>query len=358
MRDLKKDEGILVYRLGSLGDTLLALPAYHLIRRARPDSKMVLLTNMPVNGKAAPAREILNGVDLFDHVIEYPVRLRSAGGLLALRRQIKQERLSLGVYLMGGNELGRTVRDYVFLRWAGIKSVVGMTWKRVDRRCRWRSDLGRYEWEAERLARRVRFFGEVNLAGAEWWSLQLTEAELRGAEGRIRGKGISGRFIAASVGAKADVKDWTDNNWSELVRLLAQGAERSHGLVFVGSRDERGRCEALLQGWRGEAANFCGDLTVRESAAVLKRASMFVGHDSGPMHLAATVGTPCVAVFSARGLPGQWWPRGDRNKIFYNQTPCFGCELDVCIQWNKKCILGIKPDAVAGAVCTMLERTP
>ena len=92
--------------------------------------------------------------------------------------------------------------------------------------------------------------------------------------------------------------------------------------------------------------NLCGETSARVSAAVLERARLFVGHDSGPMHLAAAVGTPCVAVFSSRHLPGVWFPWGSRNRVIYTDVPCRGCNLDVCVRYAKKCIASISVDEV------------
>jgi len=49
----------------------------------------------------------------------------------------------------------------------------------------------------------------------------------------------------------------------------------------------------------------------------MKNAQFFLGHDSGPMHLAALIEVPCVAIFSARAKPGVWFPFGSNNSIFY-----------------------------------------
>ena len=75
-----------------------------------------------------------------------------------------------------------------------------------------------------------------------------------------------------------------------------------------GAAVERERTDHLLSHWPGKRVNLCGELSVRESAAVLRSARVFIGHDSGPMHLAAAVGIPCAAIFSARNPPGRWFP--------------------------------------------------
>jgi ADP-heptose:LPS heptosyltransferase len=83
---------------------------------------------------------------------------------------------------------------------------------------------------------------------------------------------------------------------------------------------------------------------------VFSHAAVFLGPDSGPKHLAASVGVPCVCVFGARDLPGVWFPPGERNQVIYHQPECFGCGLETCIENQKKCIRSVTVDEVEQAV--------
>src|SRR5882757_2146589 len=80
---------VLIYRLGSLGDTLVALPAFHLIARAFPDAERRLLTNFPVNAKAPPAAAILENTNLIHGYFRYAAGTRSPRELLTLWWQLR-----------------------------------------------------------------------------------------------------------------------------------------------------------------------------------------------------------------------------------------------------------------------------
>jgi ADP-heptose:LPS heptosyltransferase len=151
-------------------------------------------------------------------------------------------------------------------------------------------------------------------------------------------------------------KDWGKENWRA---LLAKMAAESLGrpLLLVGAAEESEASEFAAEGWRqnggGPVVNLCGRLSPRESAAALARAELFVGHDSGPMHLAAAVGTPCVAVFAARNIPQQWFPFGKRHRVVYHRVECAGCGLETCIVERKRCLMSITVDEVMDAVRLM-----
>jgi len=161
-------------------------------------------------------------------------------------------------------------------------------------------------------------------------------------------------LLALCVGTKVQAKDWGRNNWVELTRRLSMSLT-GYGLVLLGSSDEWETSEACLKEWAGPGVNLSGRSSPRVSAAVLKQCCLFVGHDSGPMHLAACGGVPCVAVFSARNFPGQWFPPGRHNQIIYHRTDCAGCRLEVCLTEKKKCIASITVSEVEQAVLKTLS---
>jgi ADP-heptose:LPS heptosyltransferase len=74
------------------------------------------------------------------------------------------------------------------------------------------------------------------------------------------------------------------------------------------------------------------------------------------MHLAASVGTVCVSIFSARNRPGIWFPFGNAHEVIYHKTDCFGCNLEVCTIEKKKCILSISVDEVVAAARRARDR--
>jgi ADP-heptose:LPS heptosyltransferase len=313
---------LLIYRLGSLGDTVVALPCFHLIRRVYPDRRIVLLTNQPVSEKAAPAMEVLAGSGLCDEAIHYPIGLRGPHALAALRRRILSFKFDTAFHLNSTRSLLQSCRDHLFLRACGVKRIIGTPVSRRDLRIRRRMQP-LAEQECVGLARRIRRIGQVDPSDRAVWDLHFRAEEREGAWSLLRDGEISKPFIAASMGTKHLANDWGDENWMRLLQII--GAARPElGLVLVGSPGEFERSERLRRCWRGSFTNACGRCNTRVSAAVLERAALFVGHDSGPMHLAAAVGAPVVAVFSWRNPPGQWFPGWigwDHVRVFYPPLP-------------------------------------
>jgi ADP-heptose:LPS heptosyltransferase len=306
---------LLIYRMGSLGDTIVALPIFHLIGRAFPDAERRVLTNFPVNSDAAPLQDVLGDGGFADGYFAYPKGTRSARRLLALRREIRGWQPDAAIYLTARS--GFFVRrDLMFLRWCGVPEVLCAPTSRDLQNHRAPDQNGLWESEATRLARCSAQLGEAGLADPANWSLRPTGTEEELANAILSAWPGAGSFAAFSIGAKIDIKSWGDDRWASLLEGLSARLP-GLGLALIGGPNDRDRSENVARRWRGPILNLCGNATPRVGSLVIERAKIFMGHDSGPMHQAASVGTPSVAVFSNRAKPGIWFPFGAHNRVFY-----------------------------------------
>ena len=348
---------ILIYRLGSLGDTVIALPCFHIIKDIFPNADITLLTNKPIVAKAAPLEAVLGNEYFFDRILSYPVGTRNLKILLQLIKQIRALKIDTLVNLTAARSKKAATRDKWFFRAAGIKNLIAFPSEIADFEPAIDPLTGYYEWEAQRLINRLKPLKQISLNDEHYWDLRLTAQEVQSADAAIADLIHGKQIIAISLGTKCQSNDWEEDNWIALVKLLNLYCVDYQFLV-VGAPEEWERAEECLKVWKGKSINLCGKTSPRVSAEILRRASVFIGHDSGPMHLAACVGTPCVAIFSGRNLPKQWYPRGDKNKVIQHLPECAGCQLEICIIEQKKCILSISENEVLDAVLDVLDITP
>jgi len=87
----------------------------------------------------------------------------------------------------------------------------------------------------------------------------------------------------------------------------------------------------------------------------MERCGVFIGVDSGPMHLASAVGIRCACVFSAHDRPGVWFPFGLGHQVVYHQTDCFGCRLKICVEQAKRCITSVTVDEMISATMAAID---
>ncbi len=324
-RTKKQPERIVIFRLGSLGDTVVSLPCLHKVAEVFPNAERIVLTNVPVSAKAAPLDMILANSALIDGVIDYPIGLRSAQRLWALRRRLRDVGATTMIYLAPVRGRLEVYRDIVFFWICGITRIIGAPTSKDL--CEHRVDpvSGDLEPECSRLARTLAALGPIELADPANWDLRLTDRER--AVGAKTVAAFEGRpYIAINMGGKAIENIWGDDNWRGLFRELSR-THGGYGLLIIGSADDAACVASVTESWPSAVVNACGQLAPRESAAALERADLFVGHNSGPMHLAAACGVTVVALFGNANPPRVWHPYGQRHRVIQRMQGIFAIKI-------------------------------
>jgi ADP-heptose:LPS heptosyltransferase len=165
------------------------------------------------------------------------------------------------------------------------------------------------------------------------------------------GLGTGEPLVVMNPGGSHESKRWPDDYWRELIRLLGQAD--GPRLALFGSNAERPLLEDLARTAIHKTAWVVTRPQVVDAAALLTRASVLVGPDSGLAHMAYGLGVPAVIFFGPDdpALSGPYQPRGPamvlvRDKSVCPQVP--GCRKKVCRP--NRCLLAITPDEVTRAV--------
>ncbi|WP_024278765.1 glycosyltransferase family 9 protein [Xanthobacter sp. 126] len=297
---------IVIYRLGSLGDTVVALPFFNRIAELYPDHERIVLTNVPVSSQAAPLLVVLGNKKLVHDAIAYPAGTRDVSALMALWRQLRALKADAVIYMMPARSNVNIWRDYLFLKACGFPKIIGVPESHSVAASRIDAGTGEMEPEVERLGRLLSDLGPIDLKDPANWNLWLDDEEVAVGHGMIAPLG--GRpFLAINMGGKLAKNDWGLENWRAMMPRLA-ATHPGLGLLGVGAAEDQQRFDDIARLWPGSAVNACGRLKPRQSAAALREACLFIGHDSGPMHLASAVGVPCVGLFGDNNPPRKWHP--------------------------------------------------
>jgi ADP-heptose:LPS heptosyltransferase len=331
---------VLIYRLGSLGDTMVVLPCLHLVARLYPNAERRMLTNEPVHGKAPASSAIIGESGLVSSYITYAVGSRSPLELGRIVLKIRAFRPQVAIYLTKPRGEHVLARDQKFFRLCGVRKLIGLPTGPlgVNR------PLGNGMWESEaaRLARSLSELASLDVNELANWDLRLTEAE-RAAAVRALAPLAGRKLLCCGPGTKMQAKDWEMPRWRALLDRLA-AAFPEHGLVLVGAKDDHAVSEEASCAWEGRRANLCGALKPRETAALMPRMELFLGPDSGPMHFAASAGVPCAIAFASRTRPGIWFPAGRGHQVVYHELACSNCDLEHCTENQKRCLTSISVD--------------
>ncbi len=351
MTDVPKN--ILVFRTGQLGDSLIALPAIDAIRRRHAGYRMVLLTEQqPVAGWIS-AWDVFGPTRWFDEVLFYRPAMnfwRRLATLLSVTWRLRRRHFQIVYDLAPERTLQQSRRDLFFFRYlCGIHDYRGGGYLAKPAKNQ-QGVLPRIEPEWRRLLRAADASGETTAFG-----LQIPDIDRHAARQALAALGIgaSTPIVAIGPGSKMPAKRWPRERFRDVGTQLLQKYPELH-LVVVGGIEDSDLGHELCRQWGERAHNLAGQLTPYASAAVLQHCVAYVGNDTGAMHLAGMVGTPCVALFSARDYPGQWEPYGRGHVVLRHETDCAGCMLEIC-PYENKCLALIARDEVIVALESIVD---
>jgi heptosyltransferase-3 len=161
------------------------------------------------------------------------------------------------------------------------------------------------------------------------------------------------RFVHLHPASRWRFKCWPAQKNAELVeRLAAEGFPVV--ITAAPERAEMAFVDEILS--KTKALNLGGQLSIKELGALAARAALFVGVDSMPMHLAAAMGTPTVALFGPSG-EDEWGPWGVAHRVVHSEHSCRPCGLDGCGGGKvSECLAFLPVDAVHAAVRALLAK--
>ncbi len=353
---------LLVFRIGQLGDTIVALPAMWAVRNHFSKARLTLLCDHHPHHNYVQAPELLAGAGLFDEFLLYTVDSFRAGSLIRPLHQLRllwtlrQRAFDALVYLAPSRRKPAQVeRDRRFFAAAGIKPFLGLCGFPHFPAKRAGQPLPPVPSEADLLLARLAA-DEIPVPppGQGCFELKLGDTEEQQVLTWLRFLPSDGSrpWVGVGPGSKMAAKRWPPERFSQVVAQLI--AEHDVWPVVFGGPSDRALGDALLAEWcRGY--NAAGAMPLRPSAAALKHCRLYVGNDTGTMHLAAAVGVPCAAIFSAREVPGRWYPNGNGHRVFRSPIECEGCGLLACPERRSKCLRRITSSAVFAACTEILS---
>jgi heptosyltransferase-3 len=351
---------LLIYRFGQIGDTVAALPALWLLRDHFPSAVFTLLSEEPKSGASVPPEKVLPGDGLIQRHIKYKGSVAGSRVLAMLRMALalRREKHDLLAYLLPTiRSPQQRARDAFFFRLAGFRQPLGFEGYPVSSSPRQPDGaLQPVPHEADALLHRLARSGlPVVFPGAGKMDLGLSQQERGTAAAWLKQRqdqlNNGQRWFAVCSGSKWTSKQWPADRYAEVGHKLIH--EQGLQPVIFGGAEDRELGQMLISRWQ---TGLCaaGELSVRESAALLEHASFYLGNDTGVMHLAAAVGTPCVAIFSALDWPGRWHPYGSGHRVLRHEVACAGCLLQKCDR-DHQCLAGISAEAVYQACCDVLN---
>ena len=302
---------ILIVRLSAMGDLIHGIPVLCALRQALPQATL----GWVAEGRNA---DLLQGHPDLDHLVRVPRHWwKSPRAVLNMRRNLRALNFDTTLDLQCLSKSALAARLSGAPRRIGYAGSLG---REVSRYLHNELVDGAAEHVIDRYLKILRPLGIENPVAQ--WNLPETADDGAFADQAINDLGlVAGNFAIANPGAGWASKRWPTERYGELARRLAEDHDLQT-LAVWGGPDELPLAETIAAAG-GDCVRVAPATTMTQLAALARRARLFVGSDTGPLHLAVAVGTPSVSLHGT-SLAAQTCAYGPANRsiqVHYDNSP-------------------------------------
>lgn len=339
---------ILIRATNWIGDAIMALPALRAVRGHFPEATTAILARPHV-------ADLYRGQKLCDELIAYDPKGCHAGlsGRERLAQELRARKFDVALLL-------QNAFDAAWLAWrAGIPQRIGysrdgrslLLTKKVP--VPKRGEIPPHEqFYYLELLRRA---GWINsLPQESCVKLDVLQEQVRWAEEKLVSAGARQNVPRLAIGAGASygsAKCWPPDRFADFVNRFRLHTDAD--VILFGTAAEQQVSEAIAAGISGPSISLVGMTTTAGLPALLSRCQLFVGNDSGAMHVAAAVGLPVVAIFGPTDPHGTV-PITPRCTVVQEKPYCSPCFLRRC-PIDHRCMTRVQPEAVDAAAHNWLR---
>jgi heptosyltransferase-1 len=324
-----------------MGDILMTIPAAKSLRMALPQASISYLIEEPF-------KDLVEGSPLFDEIIVLPKNI-THGEFIRYLFEIRKKKFDVILDFHGGP------RASLLTFMSGAKTKIGYQVKHksflYDIKIPRSPETGHIH-SVENHMNLVRALG----IQADASSLEMppaTKSESKKLNCLFKEQGLTqAKVIVLHIGAGNEFRLWGVDNLSRFIDIVSEKKDRK--VVLVGAKEDNELAESILSTCQEQPVSLVGELNLRELRWVISKAHLFVGPDSGPMHMAATTDTPIVALFGPTH-PAIFSPWKARAVLVEHDLECRPCRQKECVPGDFRCIRDIRPHEVFEACLAFLE---
>lgn len=318
---------ILIIKLSSLGDLFHALPAVHALKA----------------GLAADVDWVVNDayvglVERFTDVsraIPFP-RRNVMRHLMAFIRDLRRQRYDMVVDLQG------LLKSAVIGRLARAGRRIGPSFQREGARIFYDKVVGVLDKKRHAIEENLEIARSLGGAsGPPVFPVRYELPDLKEPRPRV-GMVVLSRWAT---------KNWPPDCFAEVGRRLQQTVGAS--IYLIGGPESAGAHQAIINGLKGPAVELAGRCSLADMPGMLKAMDLLIANDTGPVHVAAAVGTPALVIFGPTD-PVRTGPYGSAHRIVRASVACQPCFSRTCHRGTVECLHGVTPERVAETALEML----
>lgn len=339
--ELSKIKKVLLIRLRRIGDIVMTTPAITALRKGLPSAHISYVVETPY-------RELIEGNPHCDDVIVLP-RPLGAQNFWRFVRKIKAERYDAVIDFHGGPT-------------ASLLTLFSGAARKIGYKIKYKSfiydikiprgDKAKHIHSVENHVNLVKSLGIEVPVSYPLLLPEPLEPEKEKVHDFLTANNIEGsKVVMLHIGAGNEFREWGIDNWINLASMLLQ--KHDVKIIMIGAGEDSKTASKILERHPISVYSLAGKLNLRELKELIARASLYVGPDSGPMHIAASTPTPIVAYFGPN-LSAYNSPWQAKTVIIEKNLDCRPCDQRHCVTGDFRCMRTITPDEVYAACASFL----
>lgn len=341
-KQCKASYTFLIIKVVGMGDAVLILTVIDHLKRSRPDSRIIALTTPLTVG-------VWKNQPCFNEVINYDLLGKQKGvvNFIKLIRHLRMKQIDCVIDF-----------EPYFNQTALLSMLIGAS-RRVGfysgDSCRKKAFTDPIELNpnVHMVKSQMTLLAPLGIQ-QEIYSLKkfvVTEDNQSMLHQWLHRKGIQRecRLVAIHPGSggRGIARRWPEKNFAEIIKLILENTNSK--VILCGSEKEKFLTDRICRMVNSDSViSTAGEFSIDALAVLFCRSSLFIGNDTGPMHLAASMGIPTIGLFGPN-LPERYGPFGDKNFGFYKSVACNPCinihlgQIFNCHEQTPICMTGIKP---------------
>lgn len=338
---------ILIFRTGSIGDSICAMPALSAIRNYFPEAQIDILTSSG-NNVFVQLSHLIDRTK-FNRIINYFGMNKKE-----LFRELKREGYDLFIELPQYDAtLKSQLRNMLIVRLLGIRSAFGWKISSSFFLKKYQEQHTAFLREKDRLLEILKSHG-VEIKDPKY-IVGIDQKNRDSVEQILKKLNLLSKKnnLGLVVGGKLERNKWPLKNCQELINhFLKKGFK----ILIFGGPEDKNRAESLISN-KSDVFNFCGEFSPLETGLAMQSCAAVVSNDTGPMHLAYVMNVPLIALFASRDYPIKWYPpKSEFNRVFRSSDiSCSMCTVQVPCPDNF-CLGKISATEVIQAVEEILKK--
>ncbi len=354
MNSWSEAKNILCIRLDAMGDLIMTTPAIKALKKAVSGRKITLLASLE-------GTKIAESIPLFEKVISYQAPWLKAGGIkndpvpdLEMIQTIKGHNFD-GVVIFSvysQNPLPSALLSY----YAGIPLRAAVCRENpYSLLTHWVKEVEPHLTVKHEVRRHLDLVQHLGASGENLpLTLMMDMDALESLEDKLMKLQINLKdkdWIIIHPGSTAESRRYHAEGFAELADLLTERTGRR--ILFTGTEAERDLISQVQSLMKNSSVNLGGVLSLKEMIALIGKSQLLISNNSGPVHMAAALGTPVIVLYALTNP--QHTPWLIPHHVLYHDVSCKFCYKSICPEGNNACLNMIKPETIFEKACELLN---